>query len=235
MTVRILIAFLAMAAASATEGHCDDWAKIGRYADDNKAVASRVVADDHLVVFIGNSITDRWPSSNGDFFKDNNFLGRGISGQTTYQFLVRFNDDVVNLRPEAVVINGGINDIAENNYAYDEMRTLGNIRAMAEIAEANGIKVILASVLPADRFSWRPEAVGIQDKVVSLNRLLKALADKKGYPYVDYYSGMVDPETGGMKAGYSDDGVHPTDSGYRKMESIVLPVVRSVVTKPSKS
>lgn len=231
MIVRILIALLAMAAFVA-EGYCEDWAKIGRYADDNRVVASRIDANDHLVVFMGNSITDRWPASNEAFFRDNNFLGRGISGQTTYQFLVRFNDDVVNLHPEAVVINGGINDIAENNYAYDETRTFGNIRAMSEIAEANGIKVILTSVLPADRFGWRPDAVDIQRKVASLNRLIKALADKKGYRYVDYYSVMADPATGGMKAVYSDDGVHPTDSGYRMMESIVLPVVRGVVAKP---
>lgn len=100
----------------------DDWANLARYLESNKSIIARPDKKDHLVVFLGNSITDYWPNSNQAFFDDNNFVGRGISGQTTYQFLVRFYSDVVNLQPEAVVINGGINDIAENNYEYDETR-----------------------------------------------------------------------------------------------------------------
>lgn len=209
----------------------DDWANLGRYINDNKRVMARADKNDHLVVFLGNSITDGWPNSNKAFFEDNNFLGRGISGQTTYQFLVRFYSDVVNLQPEAVVINGGINDIAENNYEYDETRTFNNIKAMAEIADANGIKVILTSVLPSDRFGWRPLKTEIAPKVMSLNNHIKALAKEKGYTYVDYFSQMENGTTHGMKPEYSNDGVHPTDAGYRVMESIVLPEVRKVVKK----
>lgn len=209
----------------------DDWANLGRYINDNKRVMARADKNDHLVVFLGNSITDGWPNSNKAFFEDNNFLGRGISGQTTYQFLVRFYSDVVNLQPEAVVINGGINDIAENNYEYDETRTFNNIKAMAEIADANGIKVILTSVLPSDRFGWRPLKTEIAPKVMSLNNRIKALAKEKGYTYVDYFSQMENGTTHGMKPEYSNDGVHPTDAGYRVMESIVLPEVRKVVKK----
>ena len=209
----------------------DDWANLGRYINDNKRVMARADKNDHLVVFLGNSITDGWPNSNKAFFEDNNFLGRGISGQTTYQFLVRFYSDVVNLQPEAVVINGGINDIAENNYEYDETRTFNNIKAMAEIADANGIKVILTSVLPSDRFGWRPLKTEIAPKVMSLNNRIKALAKEKGYTYVDYFSQMENGTSHGMKPEYSNDGVHPTDAGYRVMESIVLPEVRKVVKK----
>ena len=209
----------------------DDWANLGRYINDNKRVMARANKNDHLVVFLGNSITDGWPNSNKAFFDDNNFLGRGISGQTTYQFLVRFYSDVVNLQPEAVVINGGINDIAENNYEYDETRTFNNIKAMAEIADANGIKVILTSVLPSDRFGWRPLKTEIAPKVMSLNERLKGLAKEKGYAYVDYFSKMENGTTHGMKDEYSNDGVHPTDAGYRMMEAIVLPEVRKVVKK----
>ncbi len=209
----------------------DDWANLGRYINDNKRVMARADKNDHLVVFLGNSITDGWPNSNKAFFEDNNFLGRGISGQTTYQFLVRFYSDVVNLQPEAVVINGGINDIAENNYEYDETRTFNNIKAMAEIADANGIKVILTSVLPSDRFGWRPLKTEIAPKVMSLNNRIKTLAKEKGYTYVDYFSQMENGTTHGMKPEYSNDGVHPTDAGYRVMESIVLPEVRKVVKK----
>lgn len=209
----------------------EDWANLSRYINSNKEIMARPDKNDHLVVFLGNSITDGWPNSHKSFFEDNNFVGRGISGQTTYQFLVRFYSDVVNLQPEAVVINGGINDIAENNYEYDETRTFNNIKAMAEIAEANGIKVILTSVLPSDRFGWRPLKTEIAPKVMSLNKRIKALAKKKGYAYVDYFSQMENGTTHGMKNEYSNDGVHPTEAGYRKMESIVLPVVRSVVKK----
>lgn len=226
--VFIFIGFLVVALNTIA---ADDWANLVRYAEANKKIVARQDTSDHLVVFLGNSITDGWPSSNRSFFDDNNFVGRGISGQTTYQYLVRFYSDVVNLRPEAVVINGGINDIAENNYEYDETRTFNNIKAMAEIAEANGIKVILTSVLPSDRFGWRPLKTGIASKVISLNRRIKEFADKKGYAYVDYFSHMENGTTHGMKDEYTNDGVHPTDAGYRKMEEIVLPVVRSVVRR----
>ncbi|MDO4334352.1 MAG: SGNH/GDSL hydrolase family protein [Bacteroidales bacterium] len=209
----------------------DDWANLSRYVKSNKEIMARSDKNDHLVVFLGNSITDGWPNSNKAFFEDNNFVGRGISGQTTYQFLVRFYSDVVNLQPEAVVINGGINDIAENNYEYDETRTFNNLKAMAEIADANGIKVILTSVLPSDRFGWRPLKTEIAPKVMSLNKRIKALAKEKGYAYVDYFSPMEDSTTHGMKDEYTNDGVHPTDNGYRKMEEIVLPVIRSVVKR----
>ena len=209
----------------------DDWANLSRYVKSNKGIMARSDKNDHLVVFLGNSITDGWPNSNKAFFEDNNFVGRGISGQTTYQFLVRFYSDVVSLKPEAVVINGGINDIAENNYEYDETRTFNNLKAMAEIADANGIKVILTSVLPSDRFGWRPLKTEIAPKVMSLNKRIKALAKEKGYAYVDYFSAMEDSTTHGMKDEYTNDGVHPTDNGYRKMEEIVLPVIWSVVKR----
>ncbi len=224
-----LILVLSLFSTMFTVNAADDWANLGRYMESNKKVTARPDKKDHLVVFLGNSITDGWPNSNQAFFDDNNFLGRGISGQTTYQFLVRFYNDVVNLKPEAVVINGGINDIAENNYKYDETRTFNNIKAMAEIAEANGIKVILTSLLPSDRLSWRPEKKDVASKVMSLNKRIKALAKEKGYTYVDYFSQMENGTTHGMKNEYSKDGVHPTAAGYRKMEEIVLPTIRSVV------
>ena len=102
---------------------------------------------------------------------------------------------------------------------------------MAEIADANGIKVILTSVLPSDRFGWRPLKTEIAPKVMSLNNRIKALAKEKGYTYVDYFSKMENGTTHGMKDEYSNDGVHPTDAGYRMMEAIVLPEVRKVVKK----
>lgn len=225
----ILIA--AFAAVSLTASAYDDWAQMSRYASANEELMADTSRSEGRVVFMGNSITDMWPTSHAAFFEDNNFAGRGISGQTTYQMLLRFNEDVVDLHPAAVVINGGTNDIAENNYQYDEHRTFGNIKAMAEIAAANGIKVILASVLPSNRFKWRPEMTGIPERIESLNKLIKALAEREGYAYIDYHSRMVDAATGGMIGAYSEDGVHPNAEGYAVMESVALPIIRSVVPK----
>ena len=156
-------------------------------------------------------------------------IGRGIAGQTTYQLLVHFREDIVELAPAAVVINGGTNDIAENNYAYNEDRTFGNIASMAEIASANGIKVIRASVLPASGFNWNTSISGVADKIASLNARIKAYAESKSYPYIDYYPALVSGSDRALNPAYTNDGVHPTAAGYDIMESIALPVIRSVV------
>ncbi len=220
----LIMASISVSPALAT----DDWANINRYDASNKEIAARPDKNDGLVVLMGNSITDNWPGAHPHFFSDNNIVGRGISGQTTYQFIVRFREDVINLHPVAVVINGGINDIAENNYAYDESRTFGNIMTMAEMAEANGIQVILTSLLPSDRLSWRPEKTDVADKVASLNTLIKAYADEKGYPYVDYYTPMVYGESRALNPAYSDDGVHPTPPGYDVMEAVLLETISRI-------
>lgn len=221
----------AFAAMSLNASAYEDWAEMSRYASANDELIADTSRCEGRVVFMGNSITDMWPTSHAAFFEENNFVGRGISGQTTYQMLLRFNEDVVDLHPTAVVINGGTNDIAENNYQFDEHRTFGNIKAMAEIAEANGIKVILASILPANRFKWRPDMTGIPARIESLNKLIRALAERKGYAYIDYHDKMVDEATGGMIESYSKDGVHPNVEGYAVMESVALPIIRSVVPK----
>ena len=157
-----------------------DWANLQRYDADNQRIINNPEKIENLVVFIGNSITDNWASLRPQFFSDNNFIGRGISGQTTYQFLVRFRSDVVALNPKAVVINGGINDIAQNNYIYNEDTTFGNIVSMAEIAKANGIKVILTSLLPSNSCYWRLDIKEVADKVASLNARIKEYAQQQG-------------------------------------------------------
>ena len=141
-----------------------DWAQFGRYAKANKTV--KVPSN---VVFMGNSITDGWWPADSTFFIRNNFVDRGISGQTTSEMLVRFRQDVINLKPKAVVILAGINDIAHNNGVIALENVFGNLVSMAELAKANHIKVIFCSVLPAYDFPWRP---GMQpaDKVIQLNK-----------------------------------------------------------------
>lgn len=207
--------------------HADDWGGVERYAADNSGLMASAY-DASQVVLLGNSITENWAGDDPGFFGTNKLIGRGISGHTSYQFLVRFREDVINLKPLAVVINVGTNDIAENTCRYDENRTFDNLQTMVELARLHGIKVILTSVLPADRFCWRTEIGDVASKVKSLNSRIAAYAAQNGLPYVDYHSLMADPATGGMKAGLSSDGVHPTHAGYTIMEGALLPVITSI-------
>lgn len=227
MKKRMLL-FVAVAMVAAAAGaRNDDWGKIQRYDAANKELLASGADASGRVVFIGNSITDNWAAWRPDFFKSNGFVGRGISGQTSYQFLVRFREDVVNLSPSAVVINVGTNDVAENTCPYDEDRTMGNIMSMVEIAQANGIRVVLTSVLPAKGFGWNPAITDAPAKIKALNGRIKAYAERLGVPYVDYYSQLLDADGVSLNPAYCKDGVHPNDAGYEIMEGIVAPIVKS--------
>lgn len=197
-----------------------DWADFGRYEAANKEVKNP------KVVFMGNSITDGWPDADPEFFSKNNYVGRGISGQVSAQMLMRFRPDVIDLKPEAVVILAGTNDIALNDYAVSPEKTLGNIISMVELAQANNIKVILCSTMPASSFSWRP-GVKPAETIKELNSKVKAYAKANKIVYVDYHSAMCDQE-GGLPKTYSEDGVHPNLEGYKVMEKLVQEAIRKV-------
>src|SRR5262249_2058195 len=162
-------------------------------------------------VFMGNSITEGWFKADPEFFKGKSYVGRGISGQTTPQMLVRFRQDVINLKPFAVVILAGTNDIAGNTGPATLEEIFGNIASMAELASSNKIKVILSSILPVFDYPWKP---GLQpaEKIVSLNQMIKNYATKNGHIYLDYFSAMAD-ERHGLKKELGDDGVHPNMAG----------------------
>lgn len=193
-----------------------DWPKLARYRDDNAALKPAAPGEAR-VVFMGDSITDAWPRV-GAFFPGKPYVDRGISGQTTEQMLVRFRPDVIALGPRVVVILAGTNDIAGNTGTYDPGFTRGNIASMAELARANGIRVVLASVTPAFDYPWRPglEPVG---KILALNAWLRDYAAKNGCTYLDYFPSMADARNG-LKAEYSPDGVHPNAAGYAVMEPL---------------
>lgn len=199
-----------------------EFANYKRFAKENTALP-KPSKKDKRVVFMGNSITEGWVRIHPDFFKDNGYIGRGIGGQTSYQFLLRFREDVINLSPALVVINAGTNDVAENTGPYVEDYTFGNIVSMAELAKANKIKVILTSVLPADGFRWNPKITDAPQKIKALNERIKAYAKANKIPYVDYYEKMVVPETLAMKPEYTrpNDGVHPVAAGYDVMEALI--------------
>jgi acetyl esterase/lipase len=193
-----------------------DWPNLKRYSEMNKNISAN---NSKRVVFMGNSITEGWMRADSAFFTTNGYIDRGISGQTTPQMLLRFRQDVIDLKPAAVVILAGINDIAQNTGPMTLEQTFGNIVSMTELAKANNIKVIISSVLPAYDFPWRP---GLQpaEKVVQLNKMLKDYADRNNIVYVDYFSAMKD-ERNGLPKSLSTDGVHPTLEGYKIMEPLV--------------
>jgi len=202
-------------------GSLMDWANLKKFQKSNQELI--ITTDPNRVVFMGNSITENWGVFHKNFFLDNLFVNRGISGQTTPQMLIRFKPDVVNLKPKSVVIMAGINDIAGNTGPITIRNTADNIISMAEIALANNISVYICSTLPAIDFPWSP---GLEPgpKVIRLNSILKNYCAKKGITYVDYYSVMSN-SNGGLKVPEftsEDDLVHPNLSGYKVMEKIIL-------------
>lgn len=210
---------LALALPLLTAGQQRDWADYGRYAEANAALTTAPA-----VVFMGNSITDGWDNAHPEFFTDNNFACRGIGGQVSSQMLCRFRADVIDLRPKAVVILAGTNDIAGNNGPIDNEHIAENIVSMAELALAAGIRPILCSVLPAAQYPWRPEIESVPEKIRALNDRLRQYATERGLTWVDYYSAM-DAGDGSMRSEYTRDGVHPTPEGYAVMEAVIRPAL----------
>ena len=224
----ILVGSFLLAGILPMKADNNDWGGINRYAQQNSNLSSPAKGE-HRVVFMGNSITEGWYASHPEFFDSNNYVGRGISGQTTPQMLVRFRDDVINLQPEIVVINAGTNDCAENTGPFNLDFTFGNIVSMAELAKANGIKVVIASVLPSSGFGWNGNVKDAAERIAALNAKLKEYAQKNKIPYVDYYTPMVYGEERALNPAYTNDGVHPTPEGYDVMEAVVKPVLDKTI------
>lgn len=201
-----------------------DWAGLARYRAENAqlAVPRR---DEQRVVLYGDSITEGWVAAAPGFFAGRPWFGRGISGQTTAQMLVRFRQDVVALRPGVVVILAGTNDLAGNAGPSTPEMVLDNLVSMTEIARASGIRVVLSSVLPAADYPWRP-GLGPATKIVALNGLIRGYAARSGAVYLDYHSAMAD-ERGGMRRELSEDGVHPNTAGY----AVMAPLAEDAVKK----
>lgn len=209
----------------------DDWAQHERYAAHNDTVMARnrmpeygynKLAKSRRVeaVLMGNSITDNWAKFHPEFFAENNFVGRGISGQVTSQMLCRFQSDVIALRPKMVIIMAGTNDIAQNNGYISHEHILQNIQSMCELAKQNKIRPVLCSCLPAAAFKWRPEMKPAED-IKRLNEMIQEYAKANKITYIDYHSALVD-EHGGLPKKYAADGVHPNKDGYAIMEQILI-------------
>jgi lysophospholipase L1-like esterase len=193
-----------------------DWANLARYREANRTITRAEV------VFMGDSITDLWQQARfGGFFPGKNYVDRGISAQTTPQMLLRFRPDVIALKPRAVVILAGTNDIAGNTGPMSNDEIQGNLVSMSELAKANGIRVVLASITPVSAYhvagatvpqtTRRPVA-----RIRAINDWMKAYAAANKHVYLDYYSAMVD-NTGMLKEEFSADDLHPNAAGYAVM------------------
>lgn len=208
----------------------NDWANFGKYENANKQTPQG------SVVFMGNSITEGWAGTHPNFFTKNNFIGRGISGQVSSQMLARFRSDVINLKPKAVVILAGTNDIAQNNGYISLQNIMGNIISMCELAKANNIQPLLCSVLPASEFGWRKELTPAGD-IIALNTMIKDYALKNKIIYVDYHTALKNSENG-LSQNMAKDGVHPTPEAYTLMEDLVQkalqPVLKTTIKKNKK-
>lgn len=189
-----------------------DWPWLGHFAEENSRLSAPAAGVDR-VVFMGDSITDFWKLE--ESFPGKPYINRGISGQTSPQMVLRFRQDVIDLKPKAVVILAGTNDIAGNTGPMTLGQTEANLMDMAELAHANGIRVVLCSVLPVFDFPWTP-GVSPAAKIVALNAWIKQYAAAHGFVYVDYHTAMKDGRDG-LPTTLSTDGVHPIAAGYAVM------------------
>lgn len=205
-----------------------DWPNLDRYRNENTKLAPPT-ENEHRVVFMGNSITEGWIQKDPGFFENKSYINRGIGGQTTPQMLLRFQQDVIALKPKVVVIMAGINDIAGNTGPSTLEMIENNIASMAVLAKASGIHVVLSSVLPAYDFPWAP---GKQpaDKVITLNKWIKGFSEKNRFVYLDYFSSMAD-DRNGLMSKYTVDGIHPTLAGYKIMEPLVEKAIGAALKK----
>lgn len=221
----ITVAFF-MSAATVAQ---DDFAGLGIFAQENAALGSPARGENR-VVFMGDSITQGWSDASPEFFAGRPYVERGISGQTTSQMLLRFRSDVVSLEPAVVVILAGTNDVAGNTGPATNEMIEDNLASMAEIAAENDIRVVLASILPADRYPWAPE-VEPAFRIFAINRWLEQYAEENDHLYLDYYSAMVNDQ-GGLEERYTTDGVHVSKDGYEVMQELAEVVIDEALGRP---
>ncbi len=204
----------------------NDWPFLARYKEADLKMTAPAPGENR-VVFMGDSITEGWHLD--DSFPGKPYVNRGISGQTTPQMVVRFHQDVVNLKPKVVVILAATNDVAQNTGPMTPEMTMDNFRAMVEMARANGIKPVITSILPAGDFPWK-RGMEPAPKIRALNDQLQAWCQSEGIVWVDYYSAMADA-AGAMKQGLSVDGVHPNATGYAIMAPLAEAGIQKALAK----
>jgi lysophospholipase L1-like esterase len=205
--------------------------QFSRFAADNEALGPPA-AGTRRVVFYGDSLTDNWGRKYGQFFPGKPYVNRGISGQTTPQMLLRFQQDVVHLQPAAVLILAGVNDFAENTGPITDAQLQDNFRSMVAIAKQNHIRVILASCLPASSFPWH-KGINPAERIKVLNAWLQKFSAEQHLTYLDYYTHMVAPDGGIQPDLAIDQAVHPNDAGYAIMQPLAEAAIAKSLAQPA--
>lgn len=235
----LIIVFLFISVLGRTQEHgnglnkkedfSDDWASLTKYQQENKELPAQ---GDNRVVFLGSSIFEQWKKLSPDFFKEKPYIDRGISGQISPQLLIRFRQDVINLKPAVVVILAGSNDIAANTGHTTYESIMNNIVSMAELARANKIKVVLCKYLPISDYPWKKGMEPAQ-KIIALNRLIEEYALKNNIVLLDYFTPFANAENG-QKAELTLDGVHPNLAGYKIMEKVTEEAISKALSQRHK-
>ena len=227
----------ALQAVARNDARLSDWPNLARYREANRSIATPG-AGEARVVFMGDSITDAWPQPRfGAFFPGKPYIGRGISGQTTPQMLLRFRPDVIALKPKAVIILAGTNDIAGNTGPMTDEQISGNLASMAELAKANGIRVIFSSILPVSEYHVRPGDTAPPQttrrpmaRITALNTWMKEYAASNGHVYLDYFAAMTDAK-GLLRAELSEDDLHPNAAGYAIMAPLAEAAIQAALRR----
>jgi len=201
----------------------EDWANLNYYKEENLKLVRE--GTKKRIVFIGDSITEEWGRIMPEFFSNNQYVNRGIGGQTTPQILVRFRQDVIDLNPKAVVILAGTNDIAGNTGPSSVKMIIDNLMSMAEIASKQNIQVFMSSILPVFRYPWNKSIIEPFKKIAEINNFMKDFSNREKLVYVDYHSHMVDSRPG-LKLELTTDEVHLNQAGYIVMSEIINRVIR---------
>ena len=227
--ITTILIYLSLVACSSEKKLVEqDWPNLKYYRSKNLKLGSPSKSEKR-VVFMGNSITQGWPTLQPEFFESKSYINRGISGQTTPQMLIRFRQDVIDLKPKLVLILAGINDIAGNTGPSNVTMITNNIISMAQLAKSNKIKVIICSILPAKDFPWNP-GMNPPPKILNVNQILRSYALANGMVYLDYYSLMVD-ESNALIDEYGSDGVHPNKEGYKVMSLLAEQEINRILNQ----
>ncbi|MFC3562430.1 SGNH/GDSL hydrolase family protein [Pedobacter jamesrossensis] len=224
-----LISTYSLYGQAVKEDFSDDWARLSKYQKENDSIGLPRKGEKR-VVFLGSSIFEFWKQKDPDYFSNNAYIDRGISGQISPQLLIRFRQDVINLKPKAVIILAGSNDLAGNKGHVSNETILNNIKSMAELAKKNHIKVILCKYLPIYEYPWNKALKGTAEQIISLNAAIVTYAESKNFAVLDYFTPLVD-ERNGQKAEYTTDGVHPNLAGYKVMEVVTDAAIKKVIGK----
>lgn len=218
--VIVLMLFSCLSTIAANAEAVIDFANLKAYREKNAELLAKAPKTKDRIVFMGDSITEFWDNKANDLFANSNIINRGISGQTTMQMLLRFRQDVIALNPKKVVILAGTNDIAGNTGPATPQMIMDNIKSMVEIARANQVEPVLCTLVPANHYYWN-ETIKPVEPIAELNQLIRQYAISKNIKLIDYFTPMVD-ENSGLKKELGEDGVHPNSNGYAIMSALVI-------------